>query len=358
MITISLCMIVRDEEETIERCLESVTGVADEIIVVDTGSADCTREIVSLKDASLHEFKWVDDFSAARNFSFSLARMDYILWLDADDVLDETDRVRLVDLKRTLDPSVDVVMMRYNAGFDRNGQVTLSYYRERLLKRAGDFRWVEPVHECIEPRGNIFFSDICVTHRRLRPAPPGRNLSIYEKLIAGGHPLSSRSLFYYGSELCDAIRYEEAAAVFRQFLERPDGWVEDKIRACFRLGECLRMLGRHEEALPALLKSLEYDTPRAEICCGIGGCFKSRGDYARAAFWFEQAAGLKPPANNWGFVHHDYYGFIPALELCVCHYWLGNMQEAARWNARAAALKPNDPSVLHNNRLFGGAGQS
>ena len=86
-ITISLCMIVRDEEETIARCLETVEKIVDEIIVVDTGSVDRTKEIVEKYTSNIYDFQWIDDFAAARNFSFSKATQEYILWLDADDVL-------------------------------------------------------------------------------------------------------------------------------------------------------------------------------------------------------------------------------------------------------------------------------
>ena len=73
-ITISLCMIVRDEEETIARCLETVEKIVDEIIVVDTGSVDRTKEIVEKYTSNIYDFQWIDDFAAARNFSFSKAR--------------------------------------------------------------------------------------------------------------------------------------------------------------------------------------------------------------------------------------------------------------------------------------------
>src|SRR6478752_10892384 len=87
--SISLCMIVKNEEAVIERCLTSVRPVVDEIIIVDTGSMDHTKEIVSTFTNCIYDFKWIDDFSAARNFAFSKATKDYILWLDADDVITE-----------------------------------------------------------------------------------------------------------------------------------------------------------------------------------------------------------------------------------------------------------------------------
>ncbi len=70
-ITISLCMIVRDEEDTIGRCLDAVEKIVDEIIIVDTGSIDRTKEIVAQYTSNIYDFPWINDFAAARNFSFS-----------------------------------------------------------------------------------------------------------------------------------------------------------------------------------------------------------------------------------------------------------------------------------------------
>ena len=81
MISVSLCMIVKNEEDVLERCLKSVAGLVDEIIIVDTGSTDRTREIATHFTNQIFDFPWQDDFSAARNEAFSHASMDYCMWL-------------------------------------------------------------------------------------------------------------------------------------------------------------------------------------------------------------------------------------------------------------------------------------
>ena len=87
-------MIVKDEQDVIERCLESVKDVVDEIIIVDTGSTDKTKQIVSKYTDKIYDFEWVNDFAKARNYSFSKATKDYILWLGADDVILDEDLVK------------------------------------------------------------------------------------------------------------------------------------------------------------------------------------------------------------------------------------------------------------------------
>ena len=150
-ITVSLCMIVKDEEEALTRCLESVSGLVEEIVIVDTGSTDKTRDIAAGFTDKVYSFTWIDDFAAARNEAFSHATMDYCMWLDADDVLLESDREAFRTLKETLDPAVSVVMAPYHTGFDQEGRVTFSYYRERLIKNHAGMRWEGAVHEAITP---------------------------------------------------------------------------------------------------------------------------------------------------------------------------------------------------------------
>ena len=102
--SVSLTMIVRDEEENLPHCLESVRGIFDEIVVVDTGSVDRTREIAREFGAKVFEFAWIDDFAAARNAALDHATGDYAFWLDADDVIEPEQREKLIALLEGLEP--------------------------------------------------------------------------------------------------------------------------------------------------------------------------------------------------------------------------------------------------------------
>lgn len=159
MISISLCMIVKNEEAVIGRRLDSVRRIADEINIVDTGSVDQTKDIGARYTDRIFDFEWIDDFAAARNFSFQQATADYILWLDADDVFTEKDQELFLELKRTLDPHIDAVSMNYHLAFDEEGNVTSSLRRYRLVKRERGFKWIGAVHEYLEVYGNLQHSD-------------------------------------------------------------------------------------------------------------------------------------------------------------------------------------------------------
>ena len=132
MATISLCMIVKNEEDHLARCLDSVEGLVEEIVVVDTGSTDRTVEIASHYTSKVYSYEWKDDFSDARNYSFSKASMDYCMWMDADDVLEEPEHDRFIQLKQSLSPETDIVMMKYHTSFDEAGKIGRASCRERV----------------------------------------------------------------------------------------------------------------------------------------------------------------------------------------------------------------------------------
>lgn len=352
MVTVSLCMIVRDEEAVLARCLDSVRDLVDEIIIVDTGSADDTKAIAGRYTDNVFDFEWVDDFSAARNNSFERADCDYCLWLDADDVLLPPDREKFARLKAELSPETDVVMLPYHVGFDESGNVNFSYYRERLVRNSPDYRWKGAVHETIAPTGRVVYGDCAVTHQKLRPSNPDRNIRIFEGLIAKGVSLEPREQFYYGRELYYHRRYEQAAAVLSAFLKSGDGWVENKIDACRQLAYCLYPQGREAEALDALLHSFSYDLPRAETCCDIGKHFFDRAQWQQAAYWYKRALDCARRDDSGGFVSADAYGFLPCIQLCLCYHRMGDNEAARRWNALAAVYKPDSPAVRQNMEYF------
>ncbi len=353
MITVSLCMIVKNEEHTLPICLHSAQMIADEIIIVDTGSLDNTKAVASTFTPHVFDFEWINDFSAARNFAFSKASQEYILWMDADDILLDEDAQKFQTLKQVLSADTDVVMMRYTTARDEQGKPLFTYFRERLVKRARGFLWHEPVHEYIALGGKIIESDIAITHNKPRDTiSSDRNLRIYEALLARDGSLSPRGQYYYARELHDHGRTQDAIAAFTLFLEGGRGWAEDNIASCVALGKLYRQQLQPDLALPALFRSFLYDTPRAETCCHIGYCMKDKLNYPLAAYWFEQALHAPSPASSWGFTQPEYAGYIPAMELAVCYDILNDVEKADAFNEQAALFNPDSAAVASNRAYF------
>ncbi len=345
-------MIVKNEQDVLSRCLDCIKDIVDEIIIVDTGSTDKTMEIARRYTNKLFTFQWIQDFAAARNFSFSKATKDYILWLDADDVIDIENKQELKNLKETLDPLVDMVMMKYHVAFDENGNPTFSYYRERLLKRSKNYQWEGEIHEVITPNGNYIYKDIAVCHKKTHPNEPERNLKIFENIINQGKDLDPRQKFYYARELYYNDRNQEAIKMFEEFLSEGKGWIENNISACSDLANCYYKQGNYAEALQSYLRSFSYDKPRAEICCNVGKHFLDRNQIENAIYWYELAANSELKEATAGFVSPDCYGYVPNIQLSVCYDRLGEYQKAQEYNEKAGVYKPKDKNYLSNKEYF------
>ncbi|MCL2357908.1 MAG: glycosyltransferase family 2 protein [Defluviitaleaceae bacterium] len=352
MITVSLCMIVKNEEAVLARCLDSIKDAADEIIITDTGSTDSTKKIARKYTEKIFDFEWTNDFSAARNEAFSKATCDYQMWLDADDVVPPETLAKLLALKKTLDPAVDIVTMKYLTHTDADGNPLLYSTRERLLRRGKNFTWQDPVHECIALAGNILNTDMEIHHKKTKAGDPHRNLKIYQALEKSGKPFTPRQHYYYARELKDNGLWIPAAYRFEKFLDTKEGWSEDNIAACYNLALCYDVLGDRHKIFPILLKSFEYDSPRAEICCEIGYHYKREKNYAAALNWFRLAASLEKP-DTLGFILQEYWGYIPNIEASICCWHLNDIEQARAFNERAAEIKPNSPAVKHNRDFFG-----
>ncbi len=354
-ITISLCMIVKNEEKVLARCLDSVKEAMDEIIIVDTGSTDQTKAIARRYTDKVYDFEWINDFAAARNFSFSKATMDYQMWMDADDVMPGDSLLRLIRLKQDLDPQIDIIMAKYITHFDGNGNAVHFSTRERILRRERGYVWEGAVHECIPVIGVPFQSDIELHHKKIeiKEGQEARNLKIYEEMERNGKPFNPREQYYYARELKDHGIWIKSAYYFEKFLDGGNGWVEDNIATCHSLSMVYNMLGDQQKILPVLLRSFEYAPPRAEICCEIGYYYQRAKNFDASLRWFSIAASMEMP-NTVGFILVDCWGYIPNIECCVCCFEMGDYKKAKKYNEAAALFKPDSPAIeINRNALRG-----
>ena len=349
--TLSCCFIVKNEEKVLSRILDCVKKFAEEIIVVDTGSSDKTKDIAKKYTDKVFDFEWCDDFSKARNYAFSKSTCDYNMWLDADDFIFPKDIEKILKLKQDA-PYFDMAYLNYVTGFDEKYRPTFVFERERILKNDGSFKWVEPVHEVIVPHGVCLHEKINIYHFKSDTPRGDRNLKIYERRLSVGERLSPRAMFYYARELYYNAYYEKAINVFLEFLDRDDAWVENKIEACLNLSHCFLKLNDKNNAKESLLKSFLYDLPRAEILSQLGNIFLGERDYEKAEYYYLLALKCKLNVSKGGFVLPDYYDFIPSINLCVIYYNKGNIDKAIKYHKRAKRLKPNNASVKYNEKIF------
>ncbi len=350
-ITISLCMIVKNEEATIERCLRSVEQIVDEIIIVDTGSTDKTKELVKQFTDNIYDFEWIDDFSAARNYAFSKATQEYILWLDADDVILDQDCQKLLELKATLSREIEVLTMLYYLSFDTNGNVLYQIRRERLVKREKNYQWMGAVHEFLAAKGIQLDTEIAVAHKPVKH-DRDRNLKIYEKRQLKGEEFSPRDLYYYAKELKDHNLYNRAIEHYQKFLATKQEALEDNIAACASLADCFYELHDAENELKYIYQSFQYSTPRSDFCCRLGFYHFNNNQIKQAIFWYTLATHLKTTNSSWGLVNNQCETWLPHLQLCVCYSRLGEYKLAYEHNEKAAKFIPDNPMIHHNRKLL------
>lgn len=352
MISISLCMIVKNESDVLARCLDSVYGAVDEIVIVDTGSEDNTKQIASEYTDKIFDLKWQDDFSYARNYAFEKGTKDYLLWLDADDVLPLESMEKLRELKKSLASNTDIVMFPYHTAFDENDICTFFYWRERLIRKESNLKFKGRVHEAIELNGKVSHENIPILHKKLKEAESERNLHIYEKMEAENIDFEPRELYYYGRELLFHGHLKKAEYILEKFLLCPNGWIENKIDASRQLATVKKELNDEKGELKALLQTLEYDIPRGETCCMLGRYFFDRNLYEQAYYWYIQALNAKQAKLLGAFIYEDCYGYIPSIMLCVCCDRMGKTKEAYNWNEQAGQYKPYSDAYLQNKEYF------
>ncbi len=326
MITISVCLIVRNEEAVLARCLDSLKIIADEIIVVDTGSTDNTKKVAKQYTEKVFDFTWIDDFAAARNFSFSKASKDYIYSADADEIIDEPNRERFLSLKQFLLPEIEIVQMYYTNQLQHN--TTYNYDKElrpKLYKRLREFVWIDPLHESVRQEPVIYNSEVEIIHM---PAEnhAKRDFMTFQRAISQQGNLSvklrgmyARELFVAGED-ADFLDAEE----FFLFLSEQSGCSEEELKTahCI-LARAARLRKDTDAFFKSVLKLFALGEPPSEICHELGLYYMVKEDLEEAILWFYNAAYETKPDLNL-----KYQGEFPLTMIAECYRKLGREEDA------------------------------
>lgn len=280
-ITLSLCMIVKNEGAHMARCLSSLKPVVDEIIVVDTGSTDETKMLSEVFGAKVFDYAWADDFAAARNFSLSKARGRWILVMDADEVISPLDYRRLKQLlrkQRTADVAFSVMTRNYTNHCnlidwtandntypkEETGTGWTSSEKVRIFPNRPELRFDYPVHEVIRPsleREGFKIIDCVVPVHHYghlnQMATAHKGESYYQIGISkldqlGNDPLAIQELAVQAGNLG---RWEEAVGLWHKLLALEP----DNARAYVNLSTTYDQLGRYNDARSAALRAVDLD---------------------------------------------------------------------------------------------------
>ena len=341
--TVSLCLITKNEAENLPRVINSVQGLATEVIVVDTGSTDDTVKVARRLGARVDFFEWVDDFAAARNHSLKLATGDWILALDADD---EFQRESTVALRQWLGrvPEVNVVGLyrRYPyPGLEKDSVSILP----RLWRNGRGLRYEGAIHEkLVTADGQTAQADETLTVTHCHHGIDGmetlagrheRNLPILLRTLERS-PNDPRTLYYIGITHYERAAWNEAVPYLRATVDALGKDIDLVPKAYGCLGFALLKANRPQEAEAALREGLESHPlyPGLWFCMGL--VLDNVGRLEEAAEAYEAALrGRFGPSVNW----HDWdcREIKPHIALCDIRLSLGDT-EAARRHLEAAEL--------------------
>ena len=292
-------MIVKNEEENLSRLLSSVKDLADEIIVVDTGSVDGTIEIARTFGAQVFRFEWCDDFSAARNESLRHATKDFIFWLDGDDELPagELPKIR-DDLRRHKDRGFYLRLRNVQEeGFSESLQLRM-FPNHRGIMFEG--RVHEQALQSLERKGiPTFSSDAAVLHHGYHSADCiieklKRNRQILERELVE-NPDNLNALFFLSKTMRGLGEYGASMSCIDRMMELgvldPALYRFDVIKmAMLEKGTMLHGLGREEEARQLLEQGKVLFPKYVPLIYALGELYFLRKDYPRA---FSELSPLK-----------------------------------------------------------------
>lgn len=385
---ISLCMIVRDEARNLAQCLGTVANYVDEIVVVDTGSTDETKQVAESFGAVVVDhnvtthpesfflddeatcskfgapppysgFVALGDFSAPRNHSFSLATGDFVLWLDSDDVLENGGNLRSVveDMNAR---GLDMAMLAYDYARDHLERVHYKQWRERIVRR-GTHAWINPIHEVLLPNNpnlaHARYDSLLVVHRRKndRAMIPNRNyknlLRQYAATLAAGATPDPRTLFYLGQESRYVVGHAEKAVAFYEEYLHKSGWSIERAAAHLALGQLyeygnismpVEVSRQHAYDHFAVAAAEEPDSPDGLF--GMARIAYLRNMWADCVVLTHRALAIGNTESLLG-ANPTARAYQPHVYLNYALFQLGRLPEAIESCRAALAACPDDPGI-------------
>jgi len=357
--SLSLTVIMRDEELHVPRLLSTAHIYADEIVIVDTGSVDRTKEEARKFTPLIYDFAWCNDFSAARNYGLERCTKDFVMWLDADDVVLPEDAKRI---RRLISGEVgwDVVMLPYHYAHDAQGRTTLLTRRERIFRNGRGIRFEYPVHECLKyPAGAVVANntDINIYHRNLKRREPSnaRNLRLLSAAVEdsryradfrmwwllAAEEAPQKSILYYAKVLKD-FGPQLAASLHSEI------WVQ--------YARKLLLADRPDRALEAVGPAIALFPLWREPFFIAGQIHWRAGRYPEALRMFQIAGTIAPPALGIGnldtaiYDGDDYYEW-----LFVAYYQMNDRAGMRQTIEEALAHNPANANFLQRRREYGSA---
>jgi len=352
---LSGCMIVKDEEETIGRAINSLIGVVDELIVVDTGSKDNTPQIAISMGAEVYSIPWEDDFALARNFALSKASGDWILVLDADEELSAESREKVRDLLKSSTACMYYVKLVNFLTDDQNKEDASEAYIVRIFPRSPDIKYYKRIHEEVFSTQNLprIYSDIVIYHwgyietSKDRNKKTQRNISLLKKALAED---PNNPFFHYnlGVSLFVAEEYQKAQEQFFLAQELCKDLTQGAyLPSCYSLSAAIANR-QNDYTLGKLLasKALKLSPTFSEAHYNIAKSYKGLKELAKAKEHFLLAIKYSS-VPNLSMQDKGCGGWKAYCELGIIEYEQGNYGKALDFYYEALKLNPNSTLLIN-----------
>lgn len=358
---ISLCMIVKNEEQVLARCLNSVVGLVDEIIIIDTGSTDNTKSIASQFTDHVYEYKWNNDFAAARNESLKHATSEWILVLDADEYVEKLNfeefRTNLSSSNRDYPLAYNTKIMNFtDSGYDET-KVTESS-NPRLFNNFRQISYRQPIHEQLTSYlGKIHFSSISLTiyHSGYtaeiveRKDKSKRNMAIIQSMYQENKE-SPYYQFILGNEYMNSKEYDKALEVYRSSYIRSterDAWFHHLLD---RLISLEMQQGYYDKAYQYIRKGIECEPEKTDYYCLKGLLLEALGFWGESFIEFNRCITITEHAekrNNPFYIVQPASGkIIPYQMLGEISRKKGDLPSAIQYWIKTLANQPKNFRVL------------
>lgn len=355
MLYLSLCMIVKNEESVLKRCLDSVKGIVDEIVIADTGSTDNTVKIASEYTDYIYRFEWTDSFSDARNFVQNKANGKWILVLDADEFVD---RNNLIDVRKKLMEHEDYVDAYFTTIYNfigKNGDNISQHISLRIYRNSPDIKFIRAIHEQLFREDNqirTIHSDLIIYHTGyIKNVVKNKNKnSRNTRLIEKQREKSRQTGFDYfnmGNEFLTSQQTDKALEYFQKaYLLKKDISFEWVPLTVVQIIICLITLKEYNEAIKVIDDNEKYWEKAPEFKYLRGQIFLDQNRLEDAKEHLNRLLDNKSRYN--GFIKSvDFLELYPYMALGYIYEKEGNNSLAIKCYTHVLSVNKNNIEAFY-----------
>lgn len=350
--TLGVAIIARNAEATIKECIQSFAPYVDQIVVVLAGkSTDKTARLAKKASSKveLYDFEWIDDFAAARNFSFSKFKTDWLFWMDSDDVVYQAENLK--GLIEKAEPKVGAIWLPYHYAIDEFGNVHTLYIRERILKAEYGWIWRGRLHETISPLTPCKFvktEDVIILHKHKGGEPRNeRNFRILN-IMYQENPEDKRVWLYLGHQNFAAQNWMEAAQWYLKFGTDNGAIAVERYQALCYCVKALRNM-QDNQAIDTALMAIELFPNYKDAYLELAHSYLMIGDADKAIHWvmLSDKKDLIEEPPQIIFINPLEYTFNKYALLSECYMKKGDFTTALNYLREAYKIRPI-PDVMQN----------